>query len=177
MYMYVQALSTYVYSSSISCSLSVSNSFSSMSSSSISGLSSVKTASSSVLSMAFEIPQVLKDFLTISLGISAHAALIQQRTRSQLGAFFLPAGVNSNGRDIIHAKYFWHTLSLKGFLRHLSKGCTTGVRPPGITATLMFLCFRSPFTESVKWTRNESHTRRERSACDKLCLIHSLMPC
>ena len=116
----------------------------------ISGLSSVRTASSSVPSMAFEIPQVLKDFQTISSGISAHAVLIQRRTRFLLGAFFLPAGVNSNGLDIIHAKYFRRTLSLKGLLRHLSKGCKTGVRPPGIIATSMFRWFRSPFTESVK---------------------------
>ena len=123
--------------------------------------------------MAFEIPQVLKDFLRFS----THAALIQRRTRFLLGTFFLPAGVNSNGPDIIHAKYFRRTLSLKGLLRHLSKGCTTGVRPPGITATSMFHCFRSPFTELVKWARNESHTRRECSARGKLCLIHSLTPC
>ena len=138
---YVQGLPTCVYSPSVSSSLSVSNSSSLMSSSSISGLSSVKTTSSSVPSKAFEIPQVMKDFLTISWGISAHAALIQRRTRFLLGAFFLPAGVNSNGPDIIHAKYFRRTLSLKGLLRHLSKGCTTGVRPPGITATSMFLYF------------------------------------
>ena len=111
------------------------------------------------------------------LGISAHAAMIQRRTRSLLGAFFLPAGVNSNGPDIMHAKYFRRTLSLKGLLRHLSKGCKTGVRPQGITATSMFRYFRSPFTESVKWAQNESHTRREHSAHGKLCLIHCLRPC
>ena len=172
-----RAFNLYVYSPSVSSSLSVSNSFSSMSSSSISGLSSVKTASSSVLSIAFEIPQVLKEFLTISSGISAHAVLIQRRTRFLLGAFFLPAGVNSNGPDIIHAKYFRRTLSLKGLLRHLSKGYKTGVRPPGIIATSMFRWFRSPFTESVKWARNESYTRRELSPRGKLCLIHSLTPC
>ena len=45
---------------------------------------------------------------------------------------------------------FWHTLSLNGLFRHSSKGCTTAVRPPGITATSMFRCFRSSFTESAK---------------------------
>ena len=79
--------------------------------------------------------------------------------------------------DIICAKCFRHGLSLKGSLRHLSKGCTTGVRPSGITATSMFCFFRSPFTELVKRARNESHTRRECSARHKLCLIHSLTPC
>ena len=79
--------------------------------------------------------------------------------------------------DIIHAKYFRRTLSLKGLLRHLSKGCKTGVRPPGIIATSMFRWLRSPFTELVKWAWNESHTRRECSPHSKLCLIHSLTPC
>ena len=36
------------------------------------------------------------------------------------------ASWNSNDPDIIHAKYFRRTLSLKGLLRHLSKGCKTG---------------------------------------------------
>ena len=87
------------------------------------------------------------------------------------------ASWNSNDPDIIHAKYFRQTLSLKGLLRHLSKGCKTGVRPPGIIVTSMFCWFRSPFTESVKWAQNESHTRRECSPRGKLCLIHSLRPC
>ena len=103
---YVQRLSTYVYSLCVSSSLSVLSSFSSMSSSSISGLSSVKTASSYVPSKTFEIPQVLKGFLSISAGISAHVALIQERIRFLLGAFFLPARVNSDGHNVIHAKYF-----------------------------------------------------------------------
>ena len=118
--------------------------------SSTSGVSSEKTMSSSVPSKALEIPQVLKDLMTISWGISAYASLIHLRTRFLLGAFFFSAGVNSNGSDAIHAKYFRRTLSLNGLFRHLSKGCTTGVRPPGITATSMFRCFRSSFTESVK---------------------------
>ena len=84
--------------------------------------------------------------MTISLGISAHTSLIHQRTRFLLGAFFFQAGVNSNGPNVIHAKYFWCTLSLNGLFRHLSKGCTTGVRPPGIIVTSMFRCFRSSFT-------------------------------
>ena len=92
-------------------------------------------------SLALEIPQVLKDLLTNSWGISAHASLIHPRTRFLLGTFFFLAGVNSNGPDVIHAKYFRRTLSLNGFLRHLSKGCTTGVRPPGITATLFEVIF------------------------------------
>ena len=130
-----------VYSPSVSFLLSVSNSFSSMSSSSTSGVSSEWTTSSSVPSKALEIPQVLKDLMTISLGISAHTSLIHQRTRFLLGAFFFQAGVNSNGPNVIHAKYFRCTLSLNGLFRHLSKGCTTGVRPPGIIVTSMFRCF------------------------------------
>ena len=53
---------------------------------------------------------------------------------------------------------------------------------PGLSlqGQLPRICFAgslSPFTESVKWARNESHTRRERSPLGKLCLIHSLTPC
>ena len=90
----------------------------------------------------------LEGFDDHAWGIPAHASLIHLRTRFLLGAFFFPAGVNSNGPGVIHAKYFRRTLSLNGLFRHLSKGCTTGVRPPGITATSMFRCFRSSFTES-----------------------------
>lgn len=174
---WARAFNPMVYSPSVSFLLSGSNSFSSMSSSSTSGVSSEWTTSSSVPSKALEIPQVLKDLMTISLGISAHTSLIHQRTRFLLDAFFFQAGVNSNGPNVIHAKYFRCTLSLNGLFRHLSKGCTTGVRPPGIIVTSMFRCFRSSFTKSVKWAWNESHTKRERSACGKLCQIHSRMPC
>ena len=41
----------------------------------------------------------------------------------------------------------------------------------------MFHCFRSSFTESAKWAQNESQTKRECSACGKLCRIHFPMPC
>ena len=118
---WARAFNPMVYSPSISFLLSVSNSFSSMSSSSTSGVSSEWT---SVPSKALEIPQVLKDLMTISLGISAYTSLIHQRTRFLLGAFFFQAGVYSNGPNVIHAKYFRCTLSLNGLFRHLSKGCT-----------------------------------------------------
>ena len=74
-----------------------------------------------------------------------------------VGAFF-PAGVNSNGPVIIHAKYFFRRWSLNGLFRLLSKGCKTGVRPPGMTATSMLRRWRSLLTASVRWALNESHT-------------------
>ena len=122
-------------------------------------------------------PQVLKDFMTISAGISCQASFTHQRTRFLVGAFFLPDGVYSNGPLIIHTKYFLWMLSLNGLFKHLSSGCKTGVRPLGMTATSIFLCFRAALTSSVKWARKESHTN---SDCSRvLCKhwrIHSLTP-
>ena len=168
------------YYSSSSSSLSVSNS-SSISSllSASSGISSVYTASSSVLSSALEMPQDWKDLLTISAGISCQASFTQRRTRLQVGAFFLPAGVKSNGPVISHYWYFLLMLSLNGLFRHLSKGCSKGVKPPGITATLVFHRWRLLFTESVRLPWKESHTNKDRSSpwfWGKQLRIHSLTP-
>ena len=71
------------------------------------------------------------------------------------------------------------TLSLNGLFKHLSSGCKTGVRPPGITATSIFRWLRAAFTSLVKWARNESHTN---SGCwlqgvrGKHWRIHSFTP-
>ena len=171
---------SFYYSSSSSSSLSVSISSSILSSlSARSNISSVYTASSSVPSSALEMPQDWKDLLTMSAGISCQASFTQRRTRLRVGAFFLPAGVNSNGPVISHYWYFLLMLSLNGLFRHLSKGCSTGVKPPGITATSIFRCWRLLFTESVRWPRNESHTNKDRSSPGfrgKQLRIHSLTP-
>ena len=53
-------------------------------------------------------------------------------------------------------------LSLNGLLRHLSNGCRTGVRPPGITATSILRRCRSAFTDSVRWAQKESQTSSDR---------------
>ena len=168
------------YYSSSSSLVSVSNSSSISSSlSASSGISSVYTASSSVPSSALEMPQDWKDLLTMSAGISCQASFTQRRTRLRVGAFFLPAGVNSNGPVISHDCYFLLILSLNGLFRHLSKGCSTGVKPPGITATSIFRRWRLLFTESVRWPRNESHTNKDRSSPGfrgKQLRIHSLTP-
>ena len=42
---------------------------------------------------------------------------------------------------------------------HLSRGCKTGVRPPGITTTSTFRLGRRSLTVSVNWPRKESHTK------------------
>ena len=111
---------------------------------------SILTAFSSVPSSALEMPQDWKDLLTMSAGISCQASFTQRRTRLRVGAFFLPASVNSNGPVISHDWYFLLMLSLNGLFRHLSKGCSTGVKPPGITATSIFRRWRLLFTESVR---------------------------
>ena len=90
-------------------------------------------ASSSVPLRAFEILHILNDLLTISSGVSSHDCFTQRRSRFFDGAFFFPAGVYSKGPVIILLRYFRCMLSLNGLLRHLSNGCRTGVRPPGIT--------------------------------------------
>ena len=136
-------------------------------------------ASSSVPSRAFEIPHVLNDLLTISSGISSHDCFTQRRTRFFDGAFFFPAGVYSKGPVIIQLRYFRRMLSLNGLLRHLSNGCMTGVRPPGITATSILRRCRSAFTDSVRWARKESQTSSDRSSRGfrgKQVRIHSFTP-
>ena len=80
------------------------------------------------------------------------------------GAFFFPAGVYSKGPVIIQLRYFRRMLSLNGLLRHLSNGCRTGVRPPGMTATSILRRCRSAFTDSVRWARKESQTSSDRSS-------------
>ena len=135
-----------------------------MSSSATSGISSSQMASSSVPLRAFEILHVLNDLLTISSGVSSHDCFTQRRTRFFDGAFFFPAGVYSKGPVIIQLRYFRRMLSLNGLLRHLSNGCRTGVRPPGITATSILRRCRSAFTDSVRWAWKESQTSSDRSS-------------
>ena len=139
------------YYSWSSSSLSVSN-LSSISSSlsASSGILSVYTASSSVPSSALAMQQDWKDLLTMSAGISFQGSFTQWRTRLQVGTFFLPAGVNWNGPVISHDWYFLLMLSLNGLFRHLFKGCSTGVKPPGITAMSIFRRWRLLITESVR---------------------------
>ena len=136
-------------------------------------------ASSSVPLRAFEIPHVLNDLLTISSGISSHDCFTQRRTRFFDKAFFFPAGVYSKGPVIIQLRYFRRMLSLNGLLRHLSNGCRTGVRPPGITATSILRHCRSAFTDSVRWAWKESQTSSDRSSRGfrgKQVRIHSFTP-
>ena len=62
---------------------------------------------------------------------------------------------------------------------HLSSGCKTGVRPPRMTATSIFRCFRAALTSSVKWAWKESYTNSDCSwlrVLGKHWRIHSLMP-
>lgn len=70
-------------------------------------------------------------------------------------------------------------LSLNGLLRHLSNGCRTRVRPPGITAMLNLLRCGSAFTDSVKWALKESQTNSDHSLSgflSKQVGIHSSTP-
>lgn len=73
-----------------------------------------------------------------------------------------PHGVYTNSLLIIHAKYFFQTLSSNGLFKHLSGRCNTGVRPPGMTATSIFRCLWVTLTSSVKWAQKESHTKGDR---------------
>ena len=117
-----------------------------------------------------------KDLLTMSTGISCQASFTQWRTRLQVGAFFLPAGVNLNSPVISHDWYFLLMLSLNGLLRHLSKGCSMAVKLPVITAMSIFHRWRLLF---VRWPWKESHTNEGRSSpgCHgKQLQIHSLTP-
>ena len=61
---------------------------------------------------------------------------------------------------------------------HLSRGCRTGVRPPGITATSTFRLSSNSLTPSVKWARKESQTRSPRCSGvnRRFFRIHSLVP-
>ena len=83
-----------------------------------------------------------------------------------------------NGPFTIQASYCARTFALNGLLMHLSRGCKTGVSPPGITATSTFLLERRSFTASVKWPRKESHTRSARCSGVKrrFFRIHSIVP-
>ena len=70
-------------------------------------------------------------------------------------------------------------LSLNGLLIHLSNGCRTEVRPPGMTATSSLRHCRSALTDSVRWARNESQTNGNRSLVELLgrhVRIHSFTP-
>ena len=130
-------------------------------------------------SRAFNIPHVLNDFLIIPAGICAHDCFTHLRTRFLDGTFFFPTGVNSKRPVIIQERYCRLMLSLNGLLRQLSNGCRTGVRPPGITATVNLRCCRSAFTDSVKWALKESQTSSDRSLSGflgKQVCIHSFTP-
>jgi len=136
-------------------------------------------ASSSFPSSALEMPQVLKDRLTISLGILLQACFIHWRTRFREGAFFLPAGVKSKGPVINHERYYHRMLSLNGLFRHLSKGCNAVFKPPGITTTSIFYRHKSSLTVSVRWAQNESQASNDWSSAGPLgrhARIHSLTP-
>ena len=117
--------------------------------------------------------------LNISAGISAHDCFTHLRTRFSNGAFFSPAGVNSKGPVMIQERYCRLMLSLNGLLRHLSNGCRTGVRPPGITATLNLRLCGCAFTDCVKWALKESQTNSDSSLSGFLVKqvgIHSFTP-
>ena len=104
---------------------------------------------------------------------------IHWRTGFLEGAFFFPAGVNSKGPVIIQERYCRLMLSLNGLFRHLSNSCRTGVRPPGITATLKLRHHKSVFTDAVKWALKESQTSSDRSLSGflgKQVRIHSFTP-
>ena len=117
-------------------SLPVSNSLSIISSaSSVSSFSSSHTALSSEPSSGYAIPQDLNNFSVKSCGIPFQARLIQVNLSSLLGALFFPDGVYVNGLFTIHVSCNIRSLALKGLFMHLSRGCNTDVRPPGMTAT------------------------------------------
>ena len=97
----------------------------------------------------------------------------------QEGAISDPAGVNLKGPVISHERYCLRMLSLNGLLTHLSKSCSTGVKPRGITATSIFRRCKSSLTGSVRWAWNESQTSNDCSAAGPLgrhAWIHSLTP-
>lgn len=100
-------------------------------------------------------PQTLKDFWTISSGISALLSLIQLRSMSQVEDFFFPSGVYSSGP--LMSKYFHLTFSLNGLFRQRLSGWRTRVSPPGITVTSMV--DDEGDSSLVRWPRKESHTR------------------
>ena len=74
---------------------------------------------------------------------------MQVNTGSLLGALFFPDGVYVNGPFTIHVSYSIRSLALKGLFMHLSRGCKTDVRPPGITVTSTVCLARRSLTASV----------------------------
>ena len=124
---------------------------------------SAQRASSSVPSSAFERPQTLREFRTISTGISAQISLIRRRSMLHTGGFFSSVCDRRVFKWplLSKVKYFRPTLSLDGLFRQRSSGYwRTRVSPPGITVTSTFRRRRRLFTWSVRWPRKKSHTRR-----------------
>lgn len=87
--------------------------------------------------------------------------------------------VHKQPANLIQAKCFFQTLSSNGLFKHLSRGCNTGVRLPGMTATSIFRCLWATLTSSLKWAQKESHTKGDclwKRVVGKHWRIHSFTP-
>ena len=107
-------------------------------------------------------PHFLKLCSIMADGIAFHASTSQDTSISFVGARRCPAGVSDGMPSIIQFSQECRIFCLNGRLMLTSSGCTSGVRPPGITATSMSRRCSSCHTASVRWTWQLSQTSRRR---------------
>uniref|UniRef100_A0A6B0V6L6 Putative secreted protein n=1 Tax=Ixodes ricinus TaxID=34613 RepID=A0A6B0V6L6_IXORI len=106
-------------------------------------------------------PVFLKLLTMMSAPIIPHASAIQLHSCSTDGLLILPAGVRSCWPSAIHSAYNLRTLSLNGLFKDTSKGCSTEVRPPGMTARSVRSSLNFARTGSTRWPRKLSRTRSD----------------